>query len=338
MQDEGFSLDSLYWVFHHVAGGLRRTKKITHVTTYVDLLHLSEIMNYDREESVIVITGGTGGIGYQTALGIAQTGARVIITGRNRERGEAAARRLCVETGNETVELVTGDVSSIGGIDALADALLERAPRVDVLVNNAGYLGDTYAVSADGLELHFAVNVLAPWRLTLRLLPALRAAGRGRVLNITGGDKPAAVDRANLQAEKGFRGLMTYTHSKSVMESMSMVLAEKLKPEGVNVHVIFPGRASTAMTRSLSLRALPGAMKLMLPLFRLLFADDGGKSAARAAKSTIWGATSDALDDVTGHYYDTHKRQRTLHPTALDPEVQACIVAVLDAAEAGAAA
>lgn len=284
-----------------------------------------------RQNRTIVITGGTGGIGLQSALGLARTGARVVITGRNRERGEAARARIAEETKSE-VELVIGDVSSIAGIDALADELLRRFDRIDVLVNNAGYLGNEHATSADGLEMHFAVNVFAAWRLTHALLPALRASGAARVLNVTGGDDPAAVDVDDLQAEKGFRGLMTYTHSKSVMESMSMALARDLEPHGVTVNVVFPGRASTAMTGSLTTKALPGPMKLMFPLFKLLFREDGGKSAAKAARSTIWGATTPELEGVTGRYFDTNSKEQKLHPTGYDPVVQARILAVIESA------
>ena len=283
----------------------------------------------------VVITGGTGGIGLHSAIGIAKTGARVLITGRNRERGEEAVERIVAESGNEEVQLVVGELSAIEGIDALAAGVLERTDRIAVLVNNAGYLGSEPATSEDDLEMHFAVNVLAPWRLTGALLRALTAADDPRVLNVTGGDKPAAIDTDNLQAEKGFEGLMTYTHSKSVLEAMSMILARELEPEGVTVNVVFPGRASTAMTRSLTSRALPGALKLMLPIFRFMFREDGGKSAARAARSTIWGATTPALDGVTGRYFDTHCKEQKLHPTAYDPQVQAGILAVLDRASAG---
>jgi len=278
-------------------------------------------------ERTVVITGGTGGIGFQSAMGIAKTGARVLVTGRNRERGEAAVARIIEETGNPRIALVVGDLSSLAGIDALAAAVVAHTDRVDVLVNNAGYLGNEPAMSVDGIELHFAINVVAPWRLTHALLPVLRAAGQARVLNVTGGDKPAAVDVENLQAEKGFRGLMTYTHSKSVLESMSMALADALEPEGVTVHIVFPGRASTAMTQSLTRAGLPGMMKLMMPFFRWFFADDDGKSATRAAQSTIWAATAPELAQTSGRYFDTNSHEQKLHPTAIDPIVQQSIVA-----------
>ena len=277
----------------------------------------------------VVITGGTGGIGLRSAVGIAKTGARVFVTGRDVTRGEAGLAQIRAESGNDNVALVIGDVSSIAGVDGLASELLAKTERIDVLVNNAGYLGNVPATSADGLEMHFAVTVLAPWRLAHVLLPALEAGEQARVVNVTGGDKPAAVDVDNLQAEKGFRGLMTYTHSKSILEAMSMALAREFEPHGVGVHIVFPGRASTAMTRSLTSAGLPGAMKLMMPFFKLFFSEDGGKSASKAARSTIWAATTPELDGRTGHYFDTNRKEASLHPSAYDLEHQRRIVDLL---------
>ena len=287
----------------------------------------------DDHPRTIVITGGTGGIGLQSAIGLAKTGARILVTGRNQERGKSAAQRIQSETNNPNIVFVQGDVSSMASVDQLASALRNETKKIDVLINNAGYLGSEYQKNPDGLEMHFAINVLAPWRLTRELLPELQAAKDSRVLNVTGGDKPAPVDPDNLQAEKGFKGLMTYTHSKSILESMSMFLAKELEPAGITVNVVFPGRASTQMTRSLSPKSLPGAMKLMYPFFRLFFKEDGDKSAAKAARSTIWGATSTELAETTGSYFDTSSKEKKLHPSAYDSAVQTQIRKLLETAE-----
>ena len=286
-----------------------------------------------EEHPTALITGGTGGIGFHSAVGIAQTGARVLITGRDVDRGEAAVQAIKSAASNPEVSFVQGDLSSIAGIDGLAASVQKRAQRIDVLVNNAGFLGDTLQTSDDDFEMHFAVNVLAPWRLTHALLPVLKAAPHARVINVSGGDKPGRVDPENLQAEKGFRGLMTYTHSKSVLEAMSMALAKDLESEGITVNVVFPGRASTAMTQSLTARALPGAMKLMYPFFRLFFRDDGGKSAAKAARSTIWAATDPETHRVTGAYFDTHSERQDLHPSAHEPSIHDAIRSTLESAQ-----
>ena len=123
---------------------------------------------------------------------------------------------------------------------------------------------------------------------------------------------------------------MTYGHSQSVSKGMSMALSEKLKTDGVTVNVVFPGRASTSMTKSLSLKSLPGVMKMFYPIFWLMFRDDGGKSAEKAAVSSIWAATTTDLDGVTGKYYDSQTKERKLHPTAYDKDVQAKIVATVE--------
>lgn len=285
------------------------------------------------QNRTIVITGGTGGIGLQSAIGLAKTGARILVTGRNQERGELAVRRITRETNNPNIVFVKGDVSSMAKVDQLASDLKSQSKKIDVLVNNAGYLGSEYQKNDDNLEMHFAINVLAPWRLTRALLAELQLAGQARVLNVTGGDKPAPVDPCNLQAEKGFKGLMTYTHSKSVLESMSMFLAKELEPNGITVNVVFPGRASTNMTRSLSPKSLPGVMKIMYPFFRLFFKEDGDKSAAKAASSTIWAATSSDLAGTTGSYFDTKSIEKKLHHSAYASEVQACIRELINAAE-----
>ena len=81
---------------------------------------------------------------------------------------------------------------------------------------------------------------------------------------------------------------MTYMHSKSCLEALSVALARKLDDEDIRVNVVFPGNASTVMSRSLSLKGMPGLLKLMRPLFLLMFAEDGGKSATKASRSTVW--------------------------------------------------
>ena len=279
-----------------------------------------------------LITGGTAGIGLHSAIGVAKTGATVVITGRNEARGAAAVETIQSAVSDAEVVFIQSDLSSLAGVDQLAAAVSSRFDRLDILVNNAGYFGDAMRHSDDGVELHFAVNVLAPWRLTHGLLPLLKDGEDARVVNVSGGDKPAEIDPDNLQAEKGFRGLMTYTHSKSVLEAMSVFLAAELEPHGVTVNVVFPGRASTAMTQSLSPQALPGPMKLMYPFFKLFFREDGGKSAEKAARSTIWAATSDDAKGVTAAYFDTNSRRQSLHPSAHNPSVHARIYAVMEGA------
>ena len=170
------------------------------------------------------------------------------------------------------------------------------------------------------------MNVVAPWNLSHALLPKLKSSPSPRILNISGGGKPAAIDPTNLQAEKKFRGLMTYTHSKSILEAMSIALSKRLEPENVSVNIVFPGTASTSMTQSLTTKGLPGPMKIMMPFFKLFFRSDGGKGAHKASQSTVFAATDPSLEGVTGRYFDTKSKEKKLHPSAYDEQVQKQIV------------
>ena len=165
----------------------------------------------------VVITGATGGIGFYSALEIAGLGTEVILIGRNPERAKEAAERIVKETEDSKVAHLMGDVSTLAGIQQLANDINQRVSQIDVLINNPGYLGNAFRRNEDGIEMHFAFNVSAPWKLTHALIPDLKSSSSPKVLNISGGDKPTAVDVTSLQAEKAFKGLMTYTHSKSIL-------------------------------------------------------------------------------------------------------------------------
>ena len=137
-------------------------------------------------QKTVVITGGTGGIGLHSAIGIANTGAKVIVIGRNTERGDVARQQIIETTQNSDVEFVVGDLSSKSNIDALISSVLNTVDKIDVLINNVGYLGSELTQNEDGFEMHFAVNVVAPYRFTKGLLSALKSSDNPRVLNITG--------------------------------------------------------------------------------------------------------------------------------------------------------
>jgi NAD(P)-dependent dehydrogenase (short-subunit alcohol dehydrogenase family) len=280
-------------------------------------------------KQTIIITGGTGGIGYYTAIGLAKTGARVLVTGRNAERGEQAVQAICSESGSDEVELVIGDLSTRAGVNALADALLAKVGTVDVLINNAGMLAQERIVNEDGFELDFAVNVVAPYTLTKRLKPVLSAARPSRVLNLTGGKASGPFDPSDLQSENGFVPLVNYTMTKRAEEAMSLALAKELEPDGIHVTVVYPGRASTAMTQAMTPASLPWFMRPAWPAFRFLIPkDDGGKSAAKAAQSSIFAATTDEIDRG-GLYIDTNQRFAALHPTVHDEANQRKVLAAI---------
>src|SRR5689334_999007 len=121
----------------------------------------------------VLITGSTGGIGKATALGLAKLGARVLIAGRDPARTEATAREIRAAGGHD-VDLFVADLSSQREVRRLAAEVLQRHPRIDVLINNVGGYWNTRHLTADGLEHTFALNHLAPFLLTSLLLESLK--------------------------------------------------------------------------------------------------------------------------------------------------------------------
>ncbi|MEM9776055.1 MAG: SDR family NAD(P)-dependent oxidoreductase [Chloroflexota bacterium] len=281
-------------------------------------------------KKTIVITGGTGGIGFQSAIGLAKTDALIVVTGRNEERGQAAVQQIKDASGNDAVYLALGDLSTQAGIQKLAEDLMERFEKIDVLINNAGMFANELTHTADGFELDFAVNVVAPYILTQRLTPALEAAKPARVLNVTGGPPRGKVDTDNLQAEKGFSGMRTYSHSKRAMETMSLALAQEMEPRGIFVNVIYPGSASTSMTQGVKPSDLPWFARPLFPLFRLMTRDDGGKGAKKAARSSIWGAHASDTVGKSGQYFDTNSNPAQFHPSIHDPKNQEAVISTIN--------
>jgi NAD(P)-dependent dehydrogenase (short-subunit alcohol dehydrogenase family) len=285
----------------------------------------------------IVITGATSGIGHQTALALARLGARVVITGRDEARGQESIRFIQRESGNDDVHLVLGDLSHRAGLLALAEELKTRFPRIDVLINNAGAYASTRTTNADGVELGFAMNVVAPWALTHALLPCLEAARPARVVNVTGGDIGNALDPDDLQAEKGFRGLYSYSHAKRALDALSLSMARELAPRGVFLNVVYPGQALTTMTRSVAPSSLPWWMRWVWSRLIVRRADDAGKSARKASRSSVHAATAAELEGVSGAYLDTNSRPARVHATVKDLGNQARVIAAVERAWAARA-
>ena len=276
------------------------------------------------KDQIVLITGGTGGIGKQTAIALARLGAQVVVTGRDRERGAAAVLEIQRASGNYNIELLIADLSVQAGVRSLAEQFKRRYPRLDVLINNAGMLAQERVITADGLESDFAVNVIAPFLLTHLLLDMLIASAPARVVNVSGGMSIwGKIDLDNLQAEKSFRGLETYSQTKTVMMSLAYEFAKRLEGSGVTINVCFPGAASTAMTQALSPAALPPVMRLTWPVLKSMYMrDDSGKSAAKAAQSTIYLAVSPDLEGETGRYFNTNSKPMDWPKDVLDTNLR----------------
>jgi retinol dehydrogenase 14 len=256
-----------------------------------------------------LVTGGTGGIGRATALGLAALGARVGITGRDKARTQAAAAEIARESGNPAVDAFAADMSSQAEVRRLAAAVLSAYPRLDVLVNNVGGFWATRHVTADGLEHTFAVNHLAGFLLTDLVLDRLKASAPARVVTVSSGAQ--ATGRLNfddLQGKSRYSGQQAYSQSKLANVVFTYELARRLDGTGVTATVLHPGVVRTAFAAE---DPSPLA-KVMIPLSRPFL-----KTPAQGAATSIYLASAPEVEGVTGRYF-ANRKPRTSNKTSYD--------------------
>lgn len=275
------------------------------------------------KDKVVLITGATSGIGKQTALALAKMDARVVVTGRSKQSGEEAVAEIKAASGNANVDLLIGDLSAQKNVRALAEQFKARYERLDVLINNAGLAASERKLTEDGIESNFAVNVVTPFLLTHLLMGSLKKSPSPRVVTLMGGDVPAKLDMDNLRSEKSFDGLNTYSQTKLAMMALMYEFAQREKD--VTINVCYPGQASTNMTRSVTPEMLPGLMRFLFPIFKLAVREDGGKSAAKASRSSVYLASSKEVEGVSGKYFDTNCKEAAWSPAVMEADVRSAV-------------
>ena len=248
----------------------------------------------------VLVTGATSGIGRATALGLAALGAHVAITGRNHVRTEDAAREITAAGGRD-VDVFVADLSSQAQVRRLAGEVLERLPRIDVLVNNVGGYWSTRHLTADGLESTFAVNHLAPFLLTNLLLDRLERSAPARVVTVASNAHTSGrIDFDDLQGERSYSGGRAYSQSKLANVLFSYQLAVRLR--GVTANALHPGVVRTAFGAEDPARI----QRLLVPLLRSVM-----KSPAQGAARSIHLASAPELEEVSGRYFANRRATRS---------------------------
>src|SRR5918997_2804138 len=193
----------------------------------------------------VLVTGGSGGIGRATALGLATLGAHLAITGRDRGRTEDAAREIRA-AGGGPVDVFVADLSSQAEVRRVADEVLHALPRIDVLVNNVGGYWNTRHLTVDGLERTFAVNHLAPFLLTNLLLDRMTQSAPARVVTVSSyAQAQGRIDFDDLQGEREYSGARAYSQSKLANVLFTYELAARLQGTGVTANCLHPGAVRT---------------------------------------------------------------------------------------------
>ena len=252
---------------------------------------------------VVLVTGGTGGIGLATATGLAGMGARVGIVGRSAERGDAAADAIRATAPDALVDVFEADMSSQSEVRRLAAAVRDRYDHLDVLVNNVGGYWAHRHVTADGLERTFAVNHLAPFLLTHELRDLLVASSPARVVTVSSAAQSMGrIDLDDLQGERSYNGQRAYSASKLANVLFTYELARRLEGTGVTATVLHPGVVRSGFGRE----DAGGFMRMMFPLVTPFM-----KTPEQGAATPLHLAASPDVEGVTGTYFADGRPKRS---------------------------
>ena len=263
-----------------------------------------------------IVTGANSGIGKETALGLAQIGARMVMVCRNAEKGKAALEEIRRESGSSQVDLLIADMSSQASVRALAEQIRQKYPCLDVLVNNAGGAAWARTLSAEGFELTLAANYLGAALLTLLLLDLLKASAPARIVNVSSSEsQDARLDMQDLRFERRkYSAVAAYRQSKLLMNVFTFELARRLAGTGVTANCLHPGAVATNIW---SADSMPSIVKLILPLMKPFML-----SSKQGAAVSLYLATSPEVAQVSGEYFVKSKPAKS-KPLSRDPKLMA---------------
>lgn len=216
----------------------------------------------------VLITGANSGLGYATAQAVLAAGGEVIGTVRSVEKAEATARRLREQLGTAAAaraRFEVLDLEDLASVQALTARLPRDAAPIDTVIHNAGAMYEEHGLTTDGLERTYQVHVVAPFLLTVLLLPELTRTSPGRLITVTsGGMYTEPLNVARLGAPDDHRATTAYARAKRAQVALTAAWAERIDPHHLNVQVAHPGWALTPGVE----RSLPGFRRVMGPLLR----------------------------------------------------------------------
>ncbi len=263
---------------------------------------------------VVLITGGTGGIGKATAFGLATLGARVGITGRDLARAEQAAAEIRAASGNPAVDGFAADLSSQAEVRRLAVAVLDAYPRLDVLVNNVGGFWAHRHPTADGLEHTFAVNHLASFLLTNLLLDRLKASASARVVTVSSHvQAEGRIEFDDLQGVRNYSGQRAYSQSKVANVMFTNELARRLEGTRLTATSLHPGFVRTDFGAEDQAWFFSVISHVVRPFLR---------TPAQGAQTSIYLASSPDVEGVTGQFF-ANSKPKTANKIAYDADMTA---------------
>ena len=262
----------------------------------------------------VLITGATGGIGLAAAKGLARRGATLAIVARSEARARDAVRQIQAASSPEgQVDVLQADLVSQASVRRLAAEVLERYPRLEVLVNNAGAVNSQRRTTDDGIELTWAVNHLAPFLLTTLLLDRIRTSAPARIVTTSSGAHQRAhipFDDAGGERTFGPAGFGRYGQTKLANILFTLELARRLSGTGVTANCFHPGFVATGFNRN------NGA----LMNFGMTIARRFARSPEKGAETLVWLVDSPDVADESGGYFMDKRR---ILPSAAGQDAEA---------------
>ncbi len=269
----------------------------------------------DMKGKTVVVTGGNSGIGFETAAALASMGARVLVTARHADKGRGAVSAITQRIGADAqVQLVVFDLADLASVREGAAEILEQAPRLDVLVNNAGLVLTERVETVDGHEATLATNHLGPFLLTNLLLDRMKGSTPSRIVNVASAAHSAArhgMRFDDLQSEKRYRGMQVYGQSKLANILFTLELARRLEGSAVTANSLHPGTVRTGYGGDGDTTGiLAFGIKIASPFFL---------SPAKGARTSVYLASSPEVEGISGQYFVKCKPKRP-RSWAQDPE------------------
>jgi NAD(P)-dependent dehydrogenase (short-subunit alcohol dehydrogenase family) len=273
------------------------------MTDRAQLTATQVIAGHDLTGKETIVTGGYGGVGYETAKALASAGARVVIAGRDYDKGVDAVARLHTETGNDQIVFDLLDLGSVASVDTWTRTRVASGEPLHILANNAAVMWPPQQRTGDGLESHFAINHLAHFALTVGLLPCLEAAGDARVVCLSS----SAHRRSDIHYEdpnydrRPYDPAEAYGQSKTANALFVVGFSVRFAGPHLTANAVMPGAIRTGLMRNLGEDEFRARGWIDAEGNDLR---EGWKTPEQGAATSIWAAVAHELQGISGKYLE----------------------------------
>jgi retinol dehydrogenase-12 len=269
----------------------------------------------EMKDKIVLITGASSGIGLETAKVLAGMGAEIVLVARSEDKLKEAVSEIETATGNKKLKYYLADFSSQKSIRAAATQIKKDYTRLDVLINNAGGVFNDFKLSEDGLEMTIATNHFAYFLLTNLLLDLLKKADNARIVNVSSDSHyRGKIDYESFKTNKSYFIMKAYEQSKLANVLFTAELVERLKGTRITANSLHPG----SMVRTgIGDKGTSGLVKFVWGLASAII----GMSIEKGAKTSVYLASSSAVNGVTGRYFEKCKVKEEA-PLAKDRNLQ----------------